>query len=408
MEFLDFKELRLGYAGYYSGFGSTPKDTDVAVCTNSIQDLFNVINGNPDTGGTWTVPAGGTPLNGNLFDPSINIPGEYKYSFTKVCNAALTTISVKVNVTIQQSKNAGISNSTSICTNSPALDLFVLLGSNAEAGGSWSPVLASGTGIFNPVVDLSGVYTYSFPTIGSCNAVSATINVTNNPLPTISTITDFKKCDDNFDGNDTNGFVDFDLTIKNNEVLGTQTGINITYHTLQNDADLGLNGINSIYANNRIIYVRLTNAITGCYVITPFNLVVNPIPVINPTILKQCDDDTDGISDFNLTEKNSFISTNYLNEAFSYFTTLNGANTNDPAVKIGTPTAYRSGNGTVWARVENSNGCFSTSKINLIVSATQINETTFHKNFTVCDDYVDASNDDKDGIATFSFSSVTS
>lgn len=131
------------------------------------------------------------------------------------------------------------------------------------------------------------------------------------------------------------------------------------------------------------------------------------LPVVaNSIILKQCDNDTDGISDFNLTEKNSFISTNYTNEVFSYFTTLNGANTNDTALKIGTPTAYSSGTGTVWARVENSNGCFSTSKINLIVSATQIN-ATFHKNFTICDDYVDASNDDKDGIASFNFSSVT-
>ncbi|MFE3847524.1 T9SS type B sorting domain-containing protein [Flavobacterium sp. LB3P45] len=132
------------------------------------------------------------------------------------------------------------------------------------------------------------------------------------------------------------------------------------------------------------------------------------LPVVaNSIILKQCDDDTDGISDFNLTQKNSFISTNYLNEVFSYFTTLNGANTNDPTLKIGTPIAFSSGSGAVWARVENSNGCFSTSKINLIVSATQINQTTFHKNFTVCDDYVDTLNDDRDGIATFNFSSVT-
>lgn len=130
------------------------------------------------------------------------------------------------------------------------------------------------------------------------------------------------------------------------------------------------------------------------------------LPVVaNSIILKQCDNDTDGITDFNLTEKNSFISTN-TNETFSYFTNFNGANTNDPTLKIGTPTAFSSGSGTVWARVENSNGCFSTSKINLIVSATQIN-ATFHKKITVCDDYVDASNDDKDGVATFNFSSVT-
>ena len=81
-----------GFAGYYSGFGSTPQDTNVTVCSNATQNLFDIITGNPGTGGTWTVPAGGTPLNGNVFDVTINSPGEYIYTFTKNCNTSLTTI----------------------------------------------------------------------------------------------------------------------------------------------------------------------------------------------------------------------------------------------------------------------------------------------------------------------------
>lgn len=128
--------------------------------------------------------------------------------------------------------------------------------------------------------------------------------------------------------------------------------------------------------------------------------------VVTSITLKQCDDNIDGISDFNLTEKNSFISTNYLNETFTYFKTAAGATANDVATKIADPTKYNSGIGSVWTRVENANGCFSTSEIKLIVSATQI-PATFKRNFAVCDDYVDTANDDKDGIATFNFSSVT-
>lgn len=140
---------------------------------------------------------------------------------------------------------------------------------------------------------------------------------------------------------------------------------------------------------------------------TVANLTVLALPTVTTSItLKQCDDDIDGITAFNLTEKNSFISTDYLNETFTYFTSAVGANTNDPSTKIPDPTKYISGTGSVWARVENANGCFSTSEIKLIVSATQI-PATFKKNFTVCDDYIDATNDDKDGIATFDFSSVT-
>jgi gliding motility-associated-like protein len=401
-----FKGSASGFAGYYSGFGSNPQDSKVTVCSNTTQDLFDIINGNPDTGGIWAVPPGGKPLDGNIFDSSVNSPGEYNYTFTKDCNATLTTVSVKVNVTIQQSKNAGSNNSITICADSNPFDLFSLLGT-ADIGGTWSPGLASATGVFNPEVDLSGIYAYSFPAIGSCNAISATIDITNNARPSISTITDFNECDNTIDDNDTNGFVDFDLTTKNNEIIGSQPGINITYHTLQDDAESGINPINTIYSNNRIIYVRLTNAASSCHIVTSFNLVVQPLPVVNDAIIIQCDDDTDGQSDFNLTEKNSSISTNYMTENFRYFTTADRARTNDSDLQIETPTAYKSGSGTVWVTVEDQNGCYKVSQLSLEVSSTQIPED-YKREFVACDDNLDSLNDDTDRVSTFDFSSVTS
>ena len=186
---------------------------------------------------------------------------------------------------------------------------------------------------------------------------------------------------------------------------------NIANNSIYSNANTNSLLITSVIASMNGYQYRANLNKTGnsCGLTSKFaTLTTLTLPVVaNSITLKQCDNDTDGITYFNLTEKNSFISTNYMNEVFSYFTTLTGANTNDPSVKIVTPKAYSIGSGAVWARVENANGCFSTSKINLIVSATQINETTFHKNFTVCDDYVDDSNDDKDGIATFNFSGVT-
>ena len=275
-----FQGTAVGFAGYYSGFGSTPQDTNITVCSNSTSDLFTVINGNPGPGGTWTVPAGGSPLNGNIFDPSINLPGEYIYTFTKSCNTSLTTISVKVNVTIQQIKNPGVSTNTSSCVTTPSYNLFSLLGTTAEVGGTWSPVLSSGTGVFNPAVDAGGIYTYSFPATGACPLVSSTVNVNNSVVPIINTITDFSKCDDTVDGSATNGTATFNLLLKNSEALGTQTGVNVTYHTSQNDANLGQNGITTINTGNRIIYVRLTMAASGCFLTTTFNLVVNPVQTI--------------------------------------------------------------------------------------------------------------------------------
>jgi gliding motility-associated-like protein len=275
-----FYQTSAGFAGYYSGFGSTPQDTNVTICSNSTKDLFAVINGNPGTGGTWTVPSGGSPLNGNVFDPTINLPGEYIYTFTKSCNTALTTVSVKVNVTLQQIKNSGINTTTSSCVTTPPYDLFSLLGSTAEVGGTWSPVLTSGTGVFNPAINAGGIYTYSFPATGVCPVVSSTVTVNNSVVPIINPITDFSKCDDAIDGSATNGSATFDLTLKNSEAIGTQTGVNVTYHLNQNDADLGQNGITTINTGNRVIYVRLTLAASGCFLTTTFNLVVKPVQTI--------------------------------------------------------------------------------------------------------------------------------
>ena len=409
-----FQGTASGFAGYYSGFGSTPQDTNVTVCSNATQDLFDVINGNPDTGGSWTVPPSGNPLNGNLFDPTINSPGEYNYSFTKDCNSAITTISLKVNVTIQQSKDAGSNNSITICTDSSSFDLFSLLGT-ADVGGTWSPALTSGTGIFDPAVDLSGLYTYSFPAVGSCATASATINVTNNAIPLNYTITDFEICDNNSDGNDSNGFVDFDLTNKNSEILGSQTGINLTYHKLPGDAESGINPITTLYSSNTTIYARLTNILSSCYIVNSFKLVVNPLPLVNDVTIIQCDDDLNAVSTFNLTVKNDVISSNSANKTFTYYTTLAGANAADATQLIATPLAFTNttpGLMPVWARVVNNNGCFRVAKLTLQVLATNIPSTYNIQVQPVCDDFLDingnnnANNNKRDGIATFNFSAT--
>jgi gliding motility-associated-like protein len=174
--------------------------------------------------------------------------------------------------------------------------------------------------------------------------------------------------------------------------------------------------------SNTLIITRVPNAMNGykyrvilskignsCGLISNEEVItILPLPIIvSPITLVQCDNDADGYSNFNLTEKNSFISTNYSNETFTYFTTQLGANTNSTITKITAPQTYNSTNGSVWTRVENSNGCFSVAQLNLVVSTTQI-PVTYKRTFSDCDDYIDVQNDDKDGISTFNFSSVTS
>lgn len=144
-------------------------------------------------------------------------------------------------------------------------------------------------------------------------------------------------------------------------------------------------------------------------------LTVFVLPVVNDITLIQCGPDLLGYSTFNLTVKNNEISTDFANETFTYYKTLAGANTADPAELINTPLAFT--NTTpfampVWTRVVNKSGCFRTAQITLKVLVTQI-PIIFNRTFEVCDDLLDingannSNNDKRDGVSSFDFSSVT-
>lgn len=121
-------------------------------------------------------------------------------------------------------------------------------------------------------------------------------------------------------------------------------------------------------------------------------------PVVVDVVMKQCDADVDGKSTFDLTSYNTQISTNSVNETFSYYTSQTGASTANPAELISNPTTYS--NTTpylmdVWARVINSAGCPSTAKITLNVYVTLPSTYTLPTQpAPICDD-------NRDGIATF-------
>ena len=182
---------------------------------------------------------------------------------------------------------------------------------------------------------------------------------------------------------------------------------NNTTYTGTNTASLLITKISTTQnAHQYRVLLNKTNSDCGL-ISAAATLAILPLPVLNSAItIVQCDDDTDGVSTFNLTEKNSFVSANYSNETFTYYTTLAGANTKNPAALISNPIAYTSATNSIWTRVENANGCFNVGQLNLMVSTTQIN-STFNRTFEVCDDYIDPNNDDKDGISIFDFTPIT-
>lgn len=166
---------------------------------------------------------------------------------------------------------------------------------------------------------------------------------------------------------------------------------------------------NLSYAMNGFRYrVQLQKNGNSCGLISDEAiLTVYALPTLNAVTLVQCDDDSDGISTFNLRQKENVISSNYFNETFSYYTSAIAAEMDDFSFLIQNPLSYSTSSRIIWVRVVNANSCYKVVQLDLIVSSTQL-PSTFQRSFSTCDDYLDPINDNRDGISEFDFSSVTS
>lgn len=159
-------------------------------------------------------------------------------------------------------------------------------------------------------------------------------------------------------------------------------------------------------AGNYTIQFNATTS-SGGSVIRTKNITIYPQPNLLTTIvnLKQCDDDNDGFSAFNLNQAISSLVVNTTGLTITFHETLAEAQSgNNP---ITNTTAYNNqlvSNDTIYIRVINTNGCFKTAQLNLIVSTTSI-PTTFQLSYSECDNTASGSN--TDGISTFDFSNAT-
>ncbi len=147
------------------------------VCENDTGvDLALGLDGTQDGGGTWYMGSdtSGTVVT-NPFDTTGLTPGDYDltYSVTAMppCVDATTTITLSIDGPL----NAGTDAILEICSNNGATDLFALIGT-ADAGGAWVPTLASGTGVFDPLVDADGTYTYLLA--NACGNFTSEVQVT--------------------------------------------------------------------------------------------------------------------------------------------------------------------------------------------------------------------------------------
>ena len=188
-----------------------------------------------------------------------------------------------------------------------------------------------------------------------------------NPLPTTTTMSVLPICDD-----DTDGLGAFMLTSKDTEALGGQTGVTVSYHETQSDADTNASPLSSPYTNttpsSQIIFIRLENNTTGCFSTMPLELRVNPIPTFNSVSTQTiCDDDYDGLATFNFTGIDSTVIGTQTGMVVSYHETQSDADTNTSAV-TSPYTSITANAQTLFIRLENSTtGCFDTTTLELLV-----------------------------------------
>ena len=386
-----------GFGGYYSGFGSEPRDTFLDVCDNQTLDLLEALDGNPEPGGFW-IPAlsSGT----NIYDPTVDTATSYEYTFTKTCFGETITQSVTIELTVFAAPFAGTNSSLTLCRNDEPINLFDLLGTGVTTGGTWNQTLTNN--ILDPNTAVSGDYIYTINGQAPCTTSSGTIQITITELPVTTNVSDFILCDDETDGNNTNGESFFDLNTKNIEVINGQNNISVAYYDSMLNAENGTNAISSITTTGTTIFYVLTNDLTGCKKMGSFELIVLPTPIFNSGItLFQCDTDaiSDGITSFNLNEANELINPNTTSNSVIYFESIADLNANNPILDT---QDFESGTTTVYALITNDNGCTNTGSISLSVSNTQINPTY---NFPIykCDVYVDDNNLENDGFDDFDF-----
>ena len=179
---------------------------------------------------------------------------------------------------------------------------------------------------------------------------------------------------------DADGFGVFDLTNADAEITSGQTGLVITYHETQADAENNVNAITGNYNNivqyQQTIYVRVESATitTTCATYLELLIVVNDVPQIEtePSALEVCDNDTDGFGLFDL----SLASEEILNgldpldfEVTYYETSENATLGENP---IATPLAYTNVSPftqDIYVRVENiATECYNTTALTLIVN----------------------------------------
>ncbi|MFI1770795.1 choice-of-anchor L domain-containing protein [Thalassobellus citreus] len=220
----------------------------------------------------------------------------------------------------------------------------------------------------NFISDSKTVYIKVTNTLSECFSIIPLELVVNLP-PETNNLETISICD-----NDTDTY---DLSEVDAMIVDDSSLVNISYHNTPNDAENNLLPIGNMFnytTSSHTIFARVSDINTGCPIVTPFDLQINPNPTaIAPpiTATEKCDDDYDDLLAFNLTQSSELSNAirgglNASTYSVSYYDDIDKAeNKDEDTLNNG----HLSEDGDViFARLENtSTGCYSTTQFTVTI-----------------------------------------
>lgn len=157
------------------------EDAQGTICENELIELFTVLGGSPQGGGTWTDLDGSGGLIGGVFNggqvgPNTTWRFQYILPETATCEGDTAVVTILV----EEGPYAGCDGFKAFCLNEAPEQLFSALSCNPDPTGFWldpSGEPHDGNGIFQPATDQPGFYSYVVPAVGGCGADTARVEV---------------------------------------------------------------------------------------------------------------------------------------------------------------------------------------------------------------------------------------
>lgn len=351
-----------GYGGYFAGFSSIPViSKQVGECVPGI--ILEV----DDSYDTYQWFLGPTPITGatsNTYTPTVG--GNYTVKVTMGTCPPVTTPIYKVFTCLTQtSQSLNICGSKVIIptftnsTQTPVASTVTIITQPAHGTATINP--ATGVITYIPQAAYLGADVIVYKFCGNatefvdCEQVTLNLNL----VPFVLTDRTIRACQ--YAGK---GY--FDLTTANI----TDNAVPTTKRFYPTLADLNANtneitNPTNYFSGAGFVYVRVTTS-EGCTGNAKITLDFFPTPVVIEATLTSCfieNNETKGA--FNLT---TAVVTNETPVTKKYYPTFTDASNGTNEIMSPLPTVYISGNGSVYARVYNSNNCYAIAKINLKVT----------------------------------------